>query len=883
MDSFSRRRSKDEQEMINVRKVLLLLIAILIVTSSLMSAVYDIQAVFNPQKMSIEGSVRVTLDEVEPVFLLWPNLSRSDNPFLHSLFDTHRTAIDILGVHDAEGNELHYRITDHPSELLGNIETRRDAVMTVDTQSNEIIIDFITSFSKSFDVEESSAGDFFAWRFCWYPVHTSYLDGLALTAHEWTLSIDLPEKWKAVVGGSVQGDDRWSSEGKSFSSPLVLLREDRFNTFSTSGRSSDIEIHHRKGQEKVAAAMAAHTTNVLNFFSSILGPLSHETVRIVQNPYPGIYGLAGDGLLIIGDGLFTTSDLWVPGLLDPLSFYLVAHEIAHLWFGIGVGVDFLRDDFLSEGIAEYLAHIALLELYGEDMFLNWRAPDIMVAFIESLGVPGTFREADQYNILDLSHAGVAAAVDSTSEEIPANFKQHIHYTKAKRAFLMLEDLISRETLVGVLKDLHSERQKSRISGEDLYRLLHEYADEHVIDDLFRNPEEFDASVYTDAGSIVVDLGGRTVPVRVTVEDTDSTTSYVVTETTVLPRDGVRRVTVDPDWHSFDFNRHNNHWPRLFRIAGDDEVSKFDAYTLGLEAGVGFGEGMAYADGLVYVAQFPYWNLGLTSRQYFFSEEGSFVNSYGIMARYAPTSYLDVALRLDSVSGLEVDLSLWFPESLDIGLSSQLYAPRKGLYILGVLRDLDSYLVLGGIRFDNLLRRGMYLAAEYGYLRDNDLRAHLVGAMGAYFPDTDWSFTPHISGIHLMEIYSSGTQSITDSYLRAIYPLTINSSNENWRTSYLTDVSVGFSYMSYLSRRFNLFNLISFGGMGISIEANYIGASNMSAIGAVITLVPRFYIVTDAPISAGVMIGVYSLLGEKRMALSLDFGMSFGSSIFFGVR
>ncbi|HAA86360.1 MAG TPA: hypothetical protein DCE14_08470, partial [Kosmotogaceae bacterium] len=217
------------------------------------------------------------------------------------------------------------------------------------------------------------------------------------------------------------------------------------------------------------------------------------------------------------------------------------HEIAHLWFGIGVGVDFLRDDFLSEGTAEYLAHVALLEIYGEDVFLNWRAPDIMVAFVESFGVPGTFREADQYNILDLSYAGVAAAIDSTSEEVPANFKQHIHYTKAKRAFLMLEDLISRETLMGILKELYSEKQKSHITGEDLYRSLHEHADEHVIDDLFKNPEGFDASVYTDSGNIVVDLGGRTVPVRVIVEDEDSTTSYVVTETTVFPRDGVKKV------------------------------------------------------------------------------------------------------------------------------------------------------------------------------------------------------------------------------------------------------------------------------------------------------------------------------------------------------
>ncbi len=868
--------------MMIVTKVLTIAV-LAIMTSSMMAVMYDLDVTFVPRERTIEGSVRVSLEGEDPTFLLLPNLSSRDNPRMHPLFDTHMTTIEILGVYDLDGGALSFEITEHPSELLGHAETRKNSLLLVDTYEDELVIDFVTKVSRNFAMEESSVSDFVTWRFGWYPLQTVNFEGFSLPAHEWKLRIDLPEGWKVITSGELQEDELWTSGGVSFSCSITLLKDEFYRVFTLSGRSAEIEVHYRKGQEAIAAAMAAHSTQILDYFADALGPLPHRTVRIVQNPYPGIYGLAADGLIIIGDGLFSTSNLWVPGLLNPLSFYLLAHEIAHLWFGMGVGVDFLRDDFLSEGIAEYLAHVALLEVYGEDTLLNWRVPEILIALVESLNIPRTFRESDQYSILDLSYSGVIAAVDSRADEIPVNYKQHVHYTKAKRAFLMLEDLISRSVLLGVLKEFHSTHFKEHVGGEDLYVLLRDLADERVIDDLFRNPEDLDASVYADSRGIVIDLAGRNVPLRVVVEKREETVSFVATETTILPRDGIKSVTIDPDWHSYDFNRHNNHWPRLFRIPSDEEPGKFDAYTLGLEAGIGFGEGLVFADGIVFVSQFPYWTIGLTSRQYFFAEEGGYAGAYGLLARYAPNKYMSTSLRLDRVSGLEVDVSLSLPESLDIGLAAPILAPRTQLYGLGILRNLDQFLLLGGISFDNLLSKGLYLGAEYGFLRDDQLRSHLLGGMTAYFPNVSWSFMPHISGIHLMEVYSSGPQEVSDSYLRSMYPLSVSFFGRSWRTAHLTNISAGFSHMSYLSKRFNLFNLFSVGGLGVSIEADYIGTGDMNAVGAVLTLAPRFYIVSDTPISPGIMIGVYSLLGEGRLAIRLEFGMSLGSSIFFGVR
>lgn len=48
--------------------------------------------------------------------------------------------------------------------------------------------------------------------------------------------------------------------------------------------------------------------------------------------------------------------------------YFLAHEIAHQWWGQGVSWDSYRDQWLSEGLAQYSAALYLKEKYGEDAF-----------------------------------------------------------------------------------------------------------------------------------------------------------------------------------------------------------------------------------------------------------------------------------------------------------------------------------------------------------------------------------------------------------------------------------------------------------------------------------------------------------------------------------
>ncbi|MEX2272675.1 MAG: M1 family metallopeptidase [Vicinamibacterales bacterium] len=112
-------------------------------------------------------------------------------------------------------------------------------------------------------------------------------------------------------------------------------------------------------QEREAgyAAFSAHTRSILEFFSDRIGPYAYEKLAHVQ----------ANG---VGGGMELASSIFYGYGENGPSRQLIAHEMAHQWFGNAVTEDDWDDVWLSEGFATYFALLYTEFKDGRDAFLE---------------------------------------------------------------------------------------------------------------------------------------------------------------------------------------------------------------------------------------------------------------------------------------------------------------------------------------------------------------------------------------------------------------------------------------------------------------------------------------------------------------------------------
>ena len=84
------------------------------------------------------------------------------------------------------------------------------------------------------------------------------------------------------------------------------------------------------------------------------------------------------------------------------NFYLVAHELAHQWFGDHITCGNWQDIWINEGFASYFEYIAAQEIYGQDFADNWMDQAMSIALGETRGsvfVPEEYAE-NAYRVFD---------------------------------------------------------------------------------------------------------------------------------------------------------------------------------------------------------------------------------------------------------------------------------------------------------------------------------------------------------------------------------------------------------------------------------------------------------------------------------------------------
>lgn len=598
-------------------------------------------------------------------FILSPNQEREPNPNLSPV------VIDsnYWKGFDAAWLEV-YSVTDGTNDMAWAYETGPETFQSYSLEKNllrvelaetlapgqqtTVVIEFETKFPNSLDPDESFHRNLYTWRFAWNPVAVNAADLVDGKYHSegqdyvrwrypaalYEMTLTVPDHYTVVTGTDTQEQ---VAVDELAATKTLLLKSDvpvrsiplsispDFRKYTLPNQDIPVHVYYLPSEEAAARQIATYAVEILNSYNETRGEYDYEQLSIVTSWATGYFGMAADGFIILGNSAFAEKDLTVAGMADRFLEYLLAHEIAHMWWGIGVSTDLNAENFLSEAFAEYLSISYFEDKYGTDR------PNLIQVerkgFLENLidanfgymNLRQHFSELP-YLIVHRDRFDEALVKPQQSVEFVNNNQTRI-YNKGYLVLRALEGLIGQDDMEQLLLQtfdqynhefLDTELLKTMaedISGQDLTAFFEDwvYGDasiDYAIESVRTDPTE--DGRYTTAVTLKR-TGEARLPVDVVflAEDGTKTTQTWMPETemetlTFVTDAPLLEIQVDPESWTPDVARINNYFPTRLRIIPDGEVDvpldsyliRFDPIAQTVEGGFVLDYRWLLADGLI---------------------------------------------------------------------------------------------------------------------------------------------------------------------------------------------------------------------------------------------------------------------------------------------
>jgi hypothetical protein len=204
----------------------------------------------------------------------------------------------------------------------------------------------------------------------WYPRNLS--DDHA----RYHLRLDIPEDFIAISGGKmgayqVEGgrrfmDYRQEQPGKYLSVVLGRLVE----VGAPPPGTPALRAFAVRRQKNLAIESLDRARRIFDFFTRMFGPCPYADVNLAftENMSPGGHSPPGLVLVQVRPALAVRNLRDDPANFSDIPGFFLAHEIAHQWWGQGVGPQNYRERWLAEGAAQYAAALWIRESRGEEAF-----------------------------------------------------------------------------------------------------------------------------------------------------------------------------------------------------------------------------------------------------------------------------------------------------------------------------------------------------------------------------------------------------------------------------------------------------------------------------------------------------------------------------------
>ncbi|HVP91886.1 MAG TPA: M1 family aminopeptidase [Terriglobales bacterium] len=280
------------------------------------------------------------------------------------------------------------------------------------------------------------------------------------------LKLVVPPDYKCVSNGDLVEKGRWNEMGDVVeiekAGSAVYTFETRFpvkymsfivGKFDRPKEAADpVPIRAFASTEVMAndPNLVDKARGILDFYIRSFGPYPYEKLGIVSRLYPTAGGHSPASFVVLneipwfGDNPYPAAS-GSPVNLSDWDDYFLAHEIAHQWWGQGVSFLTYKDQWLSEGLAQFAAASYLREKYGERAYASVLAK--FAKWTEKKSVKGPIMLGSRLSFLDFEAY------------------QAVVYDKAALVLFMLEDLLGPDVFLSGLREFFARHKYSAARTE----------------------------------------------------------------------------------------------------------------------------------------------------------------------------------------------------------------------------------------------------------------------------------------------------------------------------------------------------------------------------------------------------------------------------------
>lgn len=288
-----------------------------------------------------------------------------------------------------------------------------------------------------------------------YPVNDHPLDKAT-----YTVIVTVPEPYEVAVNGLIEDEvDNGDTTTYTFgiNDPMAsYLTTININDFNIETMESDggipIRNYYAASLPENINEPFARQGEMLDYFSELFGPYPFQIYGALVMDTEFGAALENQTLSIFGVDMINLND--IEGTES-----VVAHELAHQWFGDSVSVADWSDIWLNEGFATYGEALWVEYDYGEDGLNNW----VTAVYNEVQSLPQLYPPPGNPTPNELFNGGV--------------------YLRGGLTLHALRVEVGDETFFEILREYHSRHKYGNATTDDFIAVAEELSGQQL-DDLF---------------------------------------------------------------------------------------------------------------------------------------------------------------------------------------------------------------------------------------------------------------------------------------------------------------------------------------------------------------------------------------------------------------